>query len=179
MGMDIEGLEQVKLLLKRMNGAVDVASAELKMMANEVAETAKHMAPIDYGDLQSAIKVKVEREHGANGRFVKGGVSYAVYIDNDQPVQDPFKQKYGVETVGEYAWIVYQYMGYGHVQGYLDGKSFNPSEKSVNEGLKYGVEAGGLFLERAAVEKTHDIQERLAMIVRKYMESPTSVDMEE
>lgn len=168
MGMEIEGMEQVKLLLQRITGVVDVANAELKTMANEVAEVARDMAPIDYGDLKSAIKVRFEGAQGTGGRFVKGGGAYAIYIDNDTPVQDPFKQKYGTETVGEYAWLVYQYMGYGNVPGFLpDGRPFNPSEDSVKAGKEKGVDAGGLFLERAAIAKIDEIYQRMATIVDK------------
>lgn len=171
MSLNTQGIEELKLQLRRLANVPDVANEELKRCAQEVQRVARDMAPIDYGDLKNAIRIRETAGRGAGGRFVKGVREFEVYINNGHPVADPDKRKHDVHYVGEYAWLVHEYMGWGSVQGYLpDGRAFNPSDESRAEGLKHGVEAGGKFLERAGLELQAEISSRLAKVVFKYIE---------
>lgn len=174
MSFSFEGLEQVKLRLMRVGDAVtSVANEQMQAMANELRQKARDMAPIDYGDLKSAIQL---RAHAAAGVKATGGRftslrDWTIFVNNEYPARD--KDKPENTVVGDYAWLVHQYMGYGSVQGFLPGTghSFNPSEESVAAGRAAGVEAGGLFMERATEALRDDFQKRLAAIVRKVIVS--------
>lgn len=160
--MDTSGIGQLKLRLQRMGGIAEVADATLKEAAGELRDKARDMAPIDYGDLKAAITVRRLGAQGAGGRFVKGVSNYEVYVNNDAPVHD----KQGVDSVGEYAWLVHEHMGWAS----QPNPQFMPSQESVDAGLEKGVEAGGKFLERATLELKVKFEERLAAIVLKYLE---------
>lgn len=170
MSFSFEGLEQMKLRLQRIGGGVvDVANEQMQTMAHELRQKARDMAPIDYGDLKAAIQL---RAHAAAGVKATGGRftslrDWTVFVNNEYPVRD--KDKPESTVVGDYVWLVHQYMGYGNTQGYLpgSGKPFNPSDESRREGERHGVEAGGLFMERATEALREDFQKRMASIIRK------------
>lgn len=166
MSLDLGDFEKLKLQLTRMREAPALANEELKRCAEDVAEMARNMAPIDYGDLKGAIQIGRRGAQGAGGRFMKGVSTYEVFINDKHPVSDPEKLKHGVDYVGEYAWYVHEHMGWGaHDTGFM------PSQYSVEEGARHGVDAGGKFLERAGEAMRAEIKLRLASVVFKYLES--------
>jgi hypothetical protein len=169
MSFDVDdgGIKQMKLRLQRLRGVKGVANEELKACANDVAQKAKDMAPIDYGDLKRAIQVGRRGVQGAGGRFVKGVSNYDVFISGNTKVQDPKKldRKDPVETVGEYVWEVHEHMGWASQPG-----KFMPSEESVQAGLEKGVEAGGKFMERAQEAMRQEVVKRMITVTAAYIQ---------
>lgn len=164
MALKTTGLGRIKINLARIGQVVPQAvDAELALVANEVKTKARAMAPIDYGDLKKAIKLRRLGVQGAGGRFVAGLSNYEVYLDMNQPVTDPDKNE---TRVGEYAWKVHEHMGWGK-----NLRALMPSEKSVEAGKAHGVEAGGRFMERALLDvaMTESITARLAKVARKQL----------
>ncbi len=164
-----DGIEQVKLMLRRLGNLPSVLDGKMQSLATEVAQKAKDMAPIEYGDLKAAIQIRrTAAARAASGRFISAspGSNYEVYINNDHP-----SSRKDVKNVGEYAWFVHQYMGYGDTEGAMskNGKPFMPSEESVQAGAAKGVEAGGRFMERAAIAMEAHVHESLTKIVKKYV----------
>lgn len=159
MGFKTTGIDQMKIQLSRISHVKMIANEELRRCAEEVAETARLMAPIDYGDLRSAIQVGRRGVQGDGGRFIAGLSQYEVFINNNTPVEDFGKKE---STVGEYAWKVHEHMGYGsRVTDYM------PSAKSVAAGG--GFEVGGKFLERAANHHATMTLTRVAQVVKRSM----------
>lgn len=173
MSFEFGDIERLKLQIQRLAFVPQVANEELKRIAEDVKQKAQDMAPIDYGDLKDSIQVRRVGVQGAGGRFIKGWSNYEVFVNNAHPVADPDKIKHGVDTVGEYVWLVHEYMGYGDQPGYMPGtgRSFMPSDKSVQAGQAKGVQAGGRFLERAAIEMTASANERLSKVIQKEIAS--------
>lgn len=170
MSLDLGDIEKFKIQLSRLAEIPNVANEELKACADEVAKKARDMAPIDYGDLKQAIQVGRRGAQGAGGRFVSGLSNYEIFINERHPVSDAEKRKHGVTHVGEYAWWVHEHMGWAS----RPSPQFNPSDRSVQEGLKRGVEAGGKFLERALLLLEPGIYAR---VNRKVSETIESLDI--
>lgn len=169
MAFDAENFDQVKLRIIR---AAEVANSPevqdmLRAVADEVQQTARNMAPEDYGDLKDAIQVSRQGDgRDELGRFMKGGGStWSVYINNNHPVRDP-EQKKSAETVGQYAWHVHEHMGWG-----ANDTGFMPSQKSVAISAAAGEIAGGKFLERALEKHSSSIYQRVARVVLKQIET--------
>lgn len=167
MSLDIGDIERFKIQLSRLREVPNVANEELKQIADEVAQKARDMAPIDYGDLKRAIQVGRRGAQGAGGRFVSGVSNYDIFINERHPVSDPEKRKHGVSHVGEYAWWVHEHMGWVS----QPNPQFMPSAESVAAGAAKGVEAGGKFLERALILLTPGIYARINRKVLAYTES--------
>lgn len=169
MGLKTEGIEQMKLRLMRLAKAPVIADAELKKCAEDVAQKARDMAPIDYGDLKRAIQVgrRGSDVRDSRGRFVSGYSTYEVFLNNNTPVRDPDKLKHGVSRVGDYAWWVHEHMGWAS----MPNPEFMPSAISVAAGLAAGVEAGGMFMIRALYDMEDKIHERLARVVDTYVKT--------
>lgn len=166
MSFEEEGIEQVKIQLRRLGDLPSVLSEEMFEMAKEVAKKAQDMAPIEYGGLKDAIQVRRTGAQGAGGRFVKGFSNYEVYVNNNaEAIGRPT-----VDNVGQYAWFVHQYMGYGSTPGATlkNGKSFMPSEESVAAGEAVGVEAGGRFMERAEEAMRQRVYSELQKVALKW-----------
>ena len=165
MGFESEGISELKMRLQRLADVPAIATAELSDCADDLQQKARDMAPIDYGDLKDAIMVNEVggSARNAKGQFMKGALrEFIVYVKNDRPLQHPTNE---MHVVGDYAWKVHEYMGWGS-----NVTTFMPSEKSVIEGEMHGVEAGGKFLERAMNELEPNIHMRLAKIVAKWTE---------
>jgi hypothetical protein len=165
MGLQSDGVQQLKLILKRMRDVPAVANEELRVCADKVQTLARNMAPIDYEDLRKSIRVRRIGVQGAGGTFMKGVSGFMVYVDNNYSVSAEEKAKRGVTKVGDYAWEVHEHMGWA---GYKT--ELMPSKKSVADGLSHGVDAGGKFLERATDRLGPVINARLAAIIRKYVD---------
>lgn len=169
MAFEHEGIEGVIAVLKRAARLPDECAHELRTIADETLQTAKHMTPVDYEDLQKSITM---RARNARGHFAKIGsvatnASYEIFINENHPVADPKKLDAGVTKVGDYARQVHEYMGYGNTQGAMmaNGRPFMPSDKSVAAGQAHGVEAGGRFIDRAALKTQQTILARLGSVI--------------
>ncbi len=174
MALEIEGLDQFKLMLKRAGDLPADLNHALKAKAHLLHDLAVAMAPIEYGDLKASIQLRETAAQGKGGRFEKGLRNYTIFIDNNYPVSDERQRSGGAEVVGDYAWFVHEYMGWaGHpgapIWNMPDG--FMPSEASVQEGLLYGVDAGGMFLTRAADEVSSELPKFLGSVMFKFIES--------
>jgi hypothetical protein len=168
MTIETFGLDKVRLSLERLRDVPGIADDEMKVLAREMRDLARAMAPIDYSDLHKAIQ-DARRGSGirnAKGQFVKGHSTYEVFLNERTPVRDPKKKKYGTHYVSEYMWFVHEHMGWGG-----NDTGFMPSEKSVQHGLANGVQAGGRFLERAAEKMRDDVGKRMVNVVTKFIES--------
>jgi hypothetical protein len=169
MALKTDGIEQMKMRLTRLAKAPVIADAELKRCAEDVAQKARDMAPIDYGDLKRAIQVgrRGSDVRDSRGRFVSGYSTYEVFINNNTPVRDPSKLSRDVTRVGDYVWWVHEHMGWAS----MPNPHFMPSDLSVQTGLAAGVEAGGMFMIRALYDMEDSVHERLASVVDTYVKT--------
>lgn len=167
MSLNTTGIEALKLKLMELAFAPVLVEVELQACARELRDKSRDMAPIDYGDLKRAIQDRRlgSQTRSALGQFVKGESSYEVFINNRTSVEDP-KKKAEFSTVGEYAWEVHEYMGWaGNLTSHM------PSQKSVDAGRAAGVDAGGKFMERAALELMPKVNSRLITVFNHYVNS--------
>lgn len=153
-------VREVQLKLERLKKLPTVLDQEMSVIAHEVQNTAKAMAPIDYGGLKQAIKVRrtAATQKGVKG-FVKGKSSFYLYID---PMTPAIGRKENL--VGEYAWLVHEHMGWGATIGPI-----MPSAKSVAAGAAQGEVAGGKFLDRAMNKHRGKINAKLTRTARKFI----------
>lgn len=151
-------VREVALNLERLKKLPDVLDQEMAVIAQDVRQTARNMAPIDYGGLKTSIKVRrtAGTQKGVKG-FVKGKSSFRVYIDPMTPAPG---HKEGV--VGGYAWLVHEHMGYGGTLGPI-----MPSAKSVAAGM--GEVVGGKFLDRAFLRHRGQIKAKLTRTCNKFI----------
>lgn len=167
MSLSTTGIEALKLKLMELAFAPVLVEVELEACARELRDKSRDMAPIDFGDLKSAIQDRRlgSAARSALGQFVKGSSSYEVFINMRTPVRDP-KKSGEFSTVGQYAWEVHEHMGYaGHETDHM------PSKESVKAGRDAGVDAGGKFMERAALELVPKVNSRLMTVFNHYMDS--------
>lgn len=169
MAFEHEGLEATIAVLKRAAMLPVECNRELHLAALETQQTAKHMAPVDYADLQNAIQM---RARNSSGQFAKLGsvmvkMNYEIFVNDNHPVSDPKKIKAGVSKVSAYSRQVHEYMGWGNTPGASmgNGKAFMPSEESVRAGLEHGVDAGGRFIDRAAEKTRETLHARLGTVI--------------
>ena len=159
MAFSKQGLKEIQIKLERLRGLPQVADQELKAIAIEVKQTAKDMAPIDYGGLKKSIKIRrTGAQDSKTGRFVKGKSNYTVYIDNNTPTQGR-KEK----TVGEYAWFIHEHMGWGANKNVI-----MPSKKSIASGNGKD-EVGGKFLDRAIFKYRTITNARLNKVIKDFV----------
>lgn len=160
MALRLRQVREVKLKLERLKKLPNVLDQELGEIAQEVQQTARNMAPVQYGGLKQSIKVRrtAATQKGVKG-FVKGKSSFQIYIDPFTPAPG---HKEGV--VGGYAWMVHEHMGYGGNIG-----AIMPSEQSVAAGMAHGEEAGGKFMDRAMLKHRGQIKAKLSRKVRKFI----------
>lgn len=168
MSFTADGLAQLKLKLERLAFVPAIAEDELKLCALELRDKSRDMAPIDYGDLKKAIQIarRGSATRNARGHFIKGESTFDVFVNGRTPVSDPDKLKEGITLVADYAWEVHAHMGWAG-----NNQALMPSDKSVAEGRSHNVDAGGAFLERAAVVEMPKIHARLAKVVFNYTQS--------
>lgn len=87
MGVKIQGLEALRAKLKAMPEAIKAeVRASLVQSANEIADTARALAPVDDGDLQGSIKVTepggVTPLYSSGGSHQVGDMAVAVTAGN-------------------------------------------------------------------------------------------------
>lgn len=170
MAFNLEGIEQFKFQLSRLNEIPNLANEELRQCAEEVAQKARDMAPFEYEDLKKAIQVgRRGSARDARGRFVSGVSNYEVFINLRHPVKDPDAK--GVSTVEAYAWEVHEHMGWGSTPGslYIHGKPFMPNPDRATG--PNGEQRGGQFLYRALKELEHGIYARIQRKITGYTQA--------
>lgn len=146
-------LKEIQARLNRLKRLPTVLDGEMGEIAKEIQATARAMAPIDYGGLKRAIKIRRTgtAQSGVRG-FVKGKSSFFIYVDPTVPAP---KHRGGV--VGAYSWMIHEHMGYGGVQ-----QDIMPSQKSVDAGSALGEVAGGKFMDRAFIKHKGKVGNRLS-----------------
>lgn len=170
MAFNSDGFEEVKIMIDRLaKSAVNITMEQITEAGEEIQALAKLMSPVDYGNLENAIKIR--RTGGAlrdgMGRFVKGG-GFIIYVDNSLPAVDdqgqPVTRNGEQVTVGDYAWWVSENVtpaGYAN----LGAKSQNKQDALAG----HGIQVGGHFMERAAEKVTVDLALKIGSIIaRRY-----------
>ncbi|AUT40044.1 HK97 gp10 family phage protein [Acinetobacter baumannii] len=135
------GLNELRKKLTKLSEMPNVLDSELGSIAKQMRDTAKAMAPIEYGGLRESIKYRrVGYERNKLGQFFKGGLGqHTVYVNLNQPSRGA--------TVAKYFFFVHEHMSVGRTGG-----EFQPSEYSVMNSALLGEVAGGRFMERARVK---------------------------
>lgn len=122
-------------------------SQVLKEEADEIALAAISNAPVDQGNLESAIKVQRLGGNGARdslGRFVR--TSYTIYVDGSVEAG-------GAKTVADYWAIMHEQLApYGSGDYKLELRS---QQKRAE-----GYDVGGKFMERAVVDNEKRVYAR-------------------
>ncbi|MFT4064274.1 HK97 gp10 family phage protein [Paraburkholderia sp.] len=153
MSVKIEGTVNLGALLQQVGEkAVRGVFAQMKVEAQALAEKARENAPVDHGDLETAIKVR-ETGGGRNelGQFARKSVE--VYVDGSLPAHDSDGRDRPGKTVGDYAYEMHEHLiPAGPLQ--LGPKS---QQKDGGSG-----KVGGKYLERARDEIEQGIEGRLA-----------------
>jgi hypothetical protein len=162
MGFSASDIERVKLRILRAANVANTARVQQAMRkgADAVLQSARDMAPIEYGDLKSAVRLRRGGDgRDALGRYIKdGGSTYTIYIDEGHAV-NPAKY---VTSVGKYAWIVHEHMGWEGFETEL-----MPSALSIATAAAAGEVAGGRFLYRAAEKHAMSVKQRVMAVVVK------------
>ena len=113
----------------------------------EIQALARSYAPVDEGDLESAIKLEKDRsgEHGRTRVFV--------YVDMDAPADHG-------KVVGDYAMLMHEGLApYG-------SGAFHLGKLSI-EKMMAGNNVGGKFMERAAIDRLPILMSRVQAIVKR------------
>lgn len=162
MGLRDRQVREIKLKLERLKKLPQVLDQELNQIAHEVQQTARDMAPIQYGGLKQAIQVRrtAAPQKGVKG-FQKGKSSFQIYINPMTPAPG---HKEGV--VGGYAWLVHEHMGWAGMAASA-AYEFMPSAESVAAGN--GEVVGGKFLDRAMLKHRGKIRGKLTRTTRKFI----------
>jgi hypothetical protein len=154
MAVDVEGVEELLFLLKQ-GGEKAVRGAYQQMVqeGTQIRDLARKMAPVDEGDLESAIKIRsVGGGRNSKGQFAKKEIE--IYVDDAQPTSD------GKGTVGEYAYIMHEHLApYGVYK-----LGIRSQEKQL---ANPDVMVGGKFLERAVDEIGQGLLNRVIEAVTK------------
>lgn len=153
-------VRDVTLKLERLKKLPNVLDGEMKEIAKEIQQTARNMAPVEYGGLKKSIKVKRKSQPRSGAKGVpKGKSSYYIYIDPMTPAPG-----HKEAVVGGYAWLVHEHMGYGATVGPI-----MPSNNSIVAGLMHGEVAGGKFLDRAMNRHRGQIRAKLTRTCQRYV----------
>lgn len=159
MPVQIYGVAELALNLRQLSEKTSKALFEgMLEMGEEIAERARDYAPVDEGDLESAIQTDVTNRDGS-GRFIKREVS--VFINTSLPVSTG-------GTVGNYAMFIHE-----HLEPYGTGLAGYLGKRSVAKDGGRGI-VGGKFLERAVLEVSVEKIETLRALVSSSMKSTLS-----
>ncbi|MFH4077160.1 HK97 gp10 family phage protein, partial [Acinetobacter baumannii] len=101
------GLNELRKKLTKLSEMPNVLDSELGSIAKQMRDTAKAMAPIEYGGLRESIKYRrVGYERNKLGQFFKGGLGqHTVYVNLNQPSRGA--------TVAKYFFFVHEHMSVG------------------------------------------------------------------
>lgn len=149
------------MFLLRQNGAKAVKGAfeQMSKEGEEIASLAKQMAPIDEGDLERAIRVRIVGGGRAQGgQFARKEV--IVEVNTNMRTRD------GKQSVGEYAYEIHEHQApfgtkYRLGKRSLEKQAANPS-----------VIVGGKYLERAVAEREKGLLGRMTAAVRAKLSGP-------
>ena len=153
MGMEIEGADRLEFLLTQLGekasaGVVD----QMRKEAIAMRDLARKFAPVDHGNLEEAIKVQTlggERDNA--GRFTRK--SFSVFVDMNMKGHDG-------RPISQYAYLMHEHLTpYGPY-------NLGPNSQAKQEGQREMV--GGMYLERAAVEVSEGIMNRLIQVAQSY-----------
>lgn len=122
-------------------------STVMEEEGNEIQALARSYAPVDEGDLESAIKIEKDRG-GENGR-----TRIFVYVDMDAPADHG-------KVVGDYAMLMHEGLA-------PYGSGFYKLGKLSIEKLMAGNKVGGKFMERAAIDRLPILISRVNAIVKR------------
>lgn len=153
MGMEVEGVETLQFLLTQLGEkATDGVVAQMRKEAFAMRDLARKFAPLDHGNLEEAIKVQtLGGERGPNGRFTRK--SFSVFVDMNM-------KGYDGRPISEYAYLMHEHLTpYGP---YNLGKNSQAKQEGQREMV------GGMYLERAAVEISEGVMNRLIEVARGY-----------
>lgn len=149
MGITVKGVESLVVRLNQTGErALRGVSAKIREGAKKIQYRAVEYAPVDEGDLESAIKVMTDRG-GINSRL-----QATVYVDGDEEASNGKK-------VGDYALAVHE-----GVAPFGSGGWGRLGKRSKIKDGNRGV-VGGKFLERAAEELAPEITKDLQEAIRK------------
>jgi len=153
MGIEVQGVEELKILLSQGGEkAVRGVLAQMRREAESIKNLAQDMAPLEFGNLEQAIKVReIGGGRGQFGQFERK--SLEVYIDGDMPVPErPGK------FVGDYAWEAHQHITpYGFKKLGIWSQAKQDSQSEV---------VGGGFMERAADKVSERMMNRLIEVAK-------------
>ena len=131
--------KDIDILVKRLQNVAEkstrAARHRMEDGVNDTVELAKKYAPVDKGDLESAIKVG-DSEKGARGRKI-------FVIEVDETVVNSRGR-----SVGKYATPMHE-------------GQYNLGKKSLEKANALGVEVGRKYLERAFDESVEEIEKNL------------------
>ncbi len=167
MPLDASAFEQVKLTLGRVaSDAIKLSSKEVMKIGYEIQDLAKRMAPIDYGNLEQAIKIRgIGSLRDAGGRFTKGGGSFEIYVDNNMVAEQPDSERKNQPVyVGDYAWWVHE-----NVQPYGQANLGPKSEEK--QATDPSVQVGGGFMDRAAEQGARNIDAKIGALIAKRLQA--------
>lgn len=139
-------------------GLCDQTDLTMRESAELVKNTAREMAPVDYGDLEEAIKIKNIQGRDKLGRW-SNNISYDIYVDGSMICEDPRDQpgrdnRKHPKKVGEYAGLVHeQVTPAGPMQ-------LGPESKKKNQ--RNGGLVGGGYMVRALDLLRDTVKQELA-----------------
>ncbi|WP_354734415.1 HK97 gp10 family phage protein [Acinetobacter nosocomialis] len=148
--LQTNGLQELKKKMAKLSEMPNVLDSELGSIAKKMRDTAKAMAPIEYGGLRESIRYRrVGYQRNKLGQFFKGSLGqHSVYVNLSQPSRGG--------TVADYFYLVHEHMSIGRT-----GDEYQPSQYSVMNSAMLGEVAGGRFMERARVKYEVEITKLL------------------
>lgn len=146
MGLKIKGLKKLRASLERQEQKTSKASLRfMRRAGREIAKEAAARAPVDTGDLESAISSRDAKRTDGRGR-----VTVEVYIDQD---------KLNLEEHNDYDYSVKMHEG-----------SYNLGLKSLIKAASSPYEIGPKFLSRAIEDNRDRLLKEAAEVVKRSLE---------
>lgn len=141
MGMRLEGDIDSLMGMIRQTGDKAKKGVALKMqnIGNEMFDLAREYAPLDFGNLEDAIKINIDRGD------INRRIQVMIWVDGDMPAHDG-------RPIGRYALLMHEGLA-----------PWGSGEWHAREGTeKKGPQAGGRYMARAFEKYKDDIEVLLA-----------------
>lgn len=146
MGLKIKGLKRLKANLSRQEQKTSKASLRfMRRAGREIAKAAAERAPVDTGDLESAIVSADSKRTDARGR-----ITVDVYVD---------QEKLNLEDHDGYDYSIPMHEG-----------SYNLGPKSIAKANSSPHEVGPKFLTRAIEDNRDRLLKEAAEVVKRSLE---------